>query len=347
MRPLAPPFQKSFKSITMGNAPRNTGLLFICVVTFCALLVGWWIFFLLRESTYLDRAADLIAEGRVDEVPQSLAPDDGGDLREKAKRLRWMFASEGLFLGLLVVAGVFLLYRSILRENRLRTEQERFLTGATHHLKTPLATVRLGLDSMLAGTMPEEKRVDYLRAMLRETDHLEKDLTNLLTAGGLESSGQGLQLVAGDLAADVRNAADSMRDRFDTAGIILETDIEDGISVQRDREAIHLVLHNLLDNAVKYSAGGDRVSLSLRRNGNSAVLSVQDSGRGIERDEIKRVFDRFYRGSAKGYRGGSGIGLYLVSEIVRSHNGTVSASSEGRGRGATFTVGIPLMGGPE
>ena len=331
----------------MGNAPRNTGPLFICVVMFCVLLVGWWVFFLLRESTYLDRAAELISEGRADEVPQALAPDDGGDLRQKAQRLRWMFVSEGLFLGLLIVAGVFLLYRSILRENRLRTQQERFLTGATHHLKTPLATVRLGLDSMLAGTMPEEKRPHYIRAMLRETEHLEKDLTNLLTAGGLESFSKGLQLSPADLAEDVQNAADSMRDRFDTAGITLDADIESGVFVERDQEAVHLVLHNLLDNAVKYSPEGSCVFLSLKRNGDSAVLSVQDSGRGLEQDEIKRVFDRFYRGSAKDYRGGSGIGLYLVSEIVDSHRGAVTASSDGRDRGSKFTVNLPLLGGEE
>jgi two-component system CheB/CheR fusion protein len=257
-----------------------------------------------------------------------------------------MFASEGIVLGLLVVAGVFLLYRTTLRENRLRLEQERFLTGATHHLKTPLTTVRLGIESMIAGTMPAEKRDHYLQAMIREIDHLEKDLTNLLTAGGLEASGRGLHLVPGDLAEDVAESADSMRDRFDTAGITLCLDIEDQVPVLRDREAIHLILHNMLDNAVKYSNKGDRVWLSLGRENHSAVLRVRDGGSGISPDELSRVFDRFYRGSGNNPRGGSGIGLFLVSELVETHGGTVAAKSEGQGKGTEFTIRIPLLSTP-
>jgi signal transduction histidine kinase len=271
-----------------------------------------------------------------------LGGDADGDFGAKARQFRLMFTSEGIFMGLLIIAGIALLYRSILRENRLRMEQERFLTGATHHLKTPLATVRLGIESLLAGSMPEHKHEKYLNAMLREVNHLEKDLTNLLTAGGLKAYGRGLQMVAGDLADDVRDALESMQDRFEAAGITLETHIDDGLVIARDREAIHLILHNLLDNAVKYSPRGGRVSLSLSRDEDSARLAVHDSGRGIAPDELPRVFDRFFRGSHRDHLGGSGIGLYLVRELVESHGGTVEVKSDGLDHGSSFAARFPL-----
>lgn len=323
----------------------NTGLLFVCVVTFLLVLVGWWIFFLVRESYRLDEATALVSAGKTEDALRVLGAEGAGDFSVKAQQYRLMFTAEGAVMGLLVFAGVFMLYRAILREKRLRTNQERFLTGTTHRLKTPLATVRLGIESMQAGSMPEEKREHYLQAMLREIDRLEGDVTNLLTAGGLESSKQGLELTPGDLSKDVQAAADSMRDRFEAAEIQLDVDIADEVSVKCDSGAMRLVLHNLLDNAVKYSSAGSTVSLHLARDSGHAVVSVSDSGRGIRVDELPRIFDRFYSGTVKGHKGGSGIGLYLVRTLVESHHGTVEVRTEGEDKGCEFTVRIPLNGG--
>ena len=321
---------------------RSTGILFACVVGFCLLLVGWWVFFLLRQSDRLDQATALVARGNTAAALRILGADENGDFGATARRLRLMFTSEGIVLGLLVLTGVFLLYRSLLRERRVHREQERFLTGATHHLKTPLATVRLGLESMLAGSMPEEKREHYLEAMLRDVDHLERDLSNLLAAGGLQSYRASVQLQAGDLALDAHAAADSMRGRCDAAGIELTTEIVENVPVARDREAMHLILHNLLDNAVKYSSRGDRVTLALHRNGRDAVLGIRDTGRGIPAEELPKVFRRFFRGSAREHKGGSGIGLFLVRELLNAHHGTIEARSAGRDQGTEFEIRLPL-----
>ncbi|MEE2887060.1 MAG: HAMP domain-containing sensor histidine kinase [Planctomycetota bacterium] len=326
------------------SSPKNSGALFACVVTFCLVLIGWWIFFLVRESYYFDSATQLITEGKIEEAWKVMGADSNGDFTAKARRLRVMFTAEGIVMGLLVIGGVVMLYRSILRENRLRRQQEHFLTGATHHLKTPLATVRLGIESMLAGSMPDNKREKYLESMLREVDHLEKDLTNLLTAGGLQLYGDGLTMVVSDLSEDVQDAIRSMSDRMDAAGISLSTNIETGLNVRRDREAIHLILHNLLDNAVKYSPPESHIALSLTRAEDSAQLTITDTGRGIPASELPLVFDRFFRGKDGDFRGGSGIGLFLVRELVHSHGGSITVTSEGAGTGAQFSVLLPLTG---
>ncbi len=324
------------------SRPAHSGILFTCVVTFCLLLVGWWIFFLVRESYYLDSASKLIAEGKVEEAWKIMGADVDGNFSVKARRLRFMFVAEGIAMGLLVIGGVVMLYRSILRENRLRHQQDHFLTGATHHLKTPLATVRLGIESMLAGSMPDNKREKYLAAMLREIDHLEKDLTNLLTAGGLQPYGDGLEMVRGDLAIDVQAAIASMSDRLDAAEITLSANVTGNLIVLRDREAMHLILHNLLDNAVKYSTPRSTINLALSRNGDFVHLDIKDHGRGIPPNELPRVFDRFFRGQGGDYKGGSGIGLFLARELINSHQGSISVHSEGLDAGALFSITIPL-----
>jgi signal transduction histidine kinase len=316
---------------------------FFLVTAFCMVLMAWWVFFMVREAGRLEELGQLIPEDRLAEAAKILGVPADSDIAAEAQRRRWMFTSESTVLGLLVMLGVFLLYRGMLRERRMRKLQERFLTGATHHLKTPLATLRLGIESMLAGTMPEEKRQHYLEAMVREVDRLEKDLTNLLTAGGLTDSRQGLHLVRGDLAEDIREAVDSMQDRCRSAGVTVTAEGMEPTPVQRDREAVHHVLHNLLDNAVKYGKTDGKITVTLTKNGAVAKLSIADDGIGIEPEDLPHIFERFYRGQHKQHRGGTGVGLYIVNEVVKSHGGSITAHSEGAGRGARFDISLPLV----
>lgn len=325
------------RSHTTGNVT------FFLVAAFCVLLMAWWVFFMVREAGRLEELGRLIPDGRLAEAARILGVPADTDLAAEAQRRRWMITSESIVLGALVVLGVFLLYRGMVRERQTRELQERFLAGATHHLKTPLATIRLGIESMLAGTMPEAKRKQYLESMLRDTDHLEKDLTNLLTAGGLRESRQGLQMVSGDLAEDVRDAVRSMQDRCVSAGVTLRTEDMTSAPAQRDREAIHQILHNLLDNAVKHTNPGGTITVALTRNGAMARLSITDDGIGILSQDLPHVFERFYRGHGEDHRGGTGIGLYLVRELVSSHGGTVAVHSDGAGTGSRFEINLPLV----
>ncbi|MHC4512740.1 MAG: sensor histidine kinase [Planctomycetota bacterium] len=324
------------KSHTTSNAA------FFLVTAFCMVLMAWWVFFMVREAGRLEELGRLIPADRLAEAAKILGVPADSDIAAEAERRRWMFTSESIVLGVLVMLGVFLLYRGMVRERRMRELQERFLTGATHHLKTPLATLRLGIESMLAGTMPEEKRQHYLEAMVREVDHLEQDLTNLLTAGGLTDSRQGLRLVQGDLADDIRDAIDSMQDRCRSAGVTVTSESTEPMPVQRDREAVHHILHNLLDNAVKYGKRDGKITVALTRNGAMARLSIADDGSGIEAKDLPHVFERFYRGQHKQHRGGTGVGLYIVQEVVKSHGGTVTVHSEGAGKGTRFDISLPL-----
>ncbi|MDA0375220.1 MAG: HAMP domain-containing sensor histidine kinase [Planctomycetota bacterium] len=320
---------------------KHTSLVFGLVVLVCLTQIGWWITFQVREASRLETVAEHLDAGEIQAALRALEATYPGELAETARSRRAMFASEGAALGLLVLVGVVFFYATLLRERRFRDNQQRFLAGATHELKTPLTTVRLGLESLEQGTLPEPRRGEYLRGMVRELDRLERGLTNILTAAGLEASGTRPREVD-DLAADTRRAIEAFRERCAAAELSTSADELQNCPVRRDPAAIRIVLHNLLDNAVRYTPPGGRILVRVRRVGHEAELSVTDTGRGIAREDLERIFGRFERGSGSEHLGGTGLGLALVRELVQSHGGTVSVSSDGPDRGSCFTLRLPL-----
>jgi signal transduction histidine kinase len=325
------------------SRPSST-ILFGLVLAFALSLVAWWTLFQSREAHALERASEHLAAGEVDAAARALGATDARTLPELARRRSRMFESEGLAFGVVLMLGGALFFIALRREARLQVNHERFLTGATHELKTPLATIRLLLESLRDGSVPAEKRERYLISGLLEVERLERGLINLLTAAGLRTTHRPLLREAGDLAGDVRLAVAALENRAEAAGIRLRAEELGSVQIRRDPEALQIVLRNLLDNAIQYSSNGGVVDVSVQREDGAAAVAVTDHGRGIPADELAQVFQPFFRGSNQS-RGGAGLGLFLVRTLVREHRGTVQAWSEGPGRGARFTVRLPVDGG--
>jgi signal transduction histidine kinase len=226
------------------------------------------------------------------------------------------------------------------RELRIRREHDRFLAGATHELKTPLATIRLLLESLQAQRLPPDKQDRYLRSGLLEADRLERGLTNVLTAAGLRATPRPLRREPGDLAADVRTALAAIGPRAEAAGVGLATGDLAATPLHRDPDAVQLILHNLLDNAVKYSPRGGTVKVEVVRQPEAAELRIVDQGRGMDAEELAHAFEPFFRGRDN-HSGGTGLGLHLVRQLVQAHGGSVEAHSAGRDRGAELRLRLP------
>ena len=310
-------------------------VLFLVVVILCVAQVAWWTFFQVRESARMEESTMHLRN-----------PEERAQVLAQAAKRRRMFLWEGSTLTVLVIAGITLLAGSLRREIRMRQAQERFLTGATHELKTPLATLRLGLQSLALGKVDAEKSRRYLDAMLVQVQKLEEKVGDLLVAASVGGNGRKLHAEEGDLKDAVETVIQEMEPRFTEAGIKVVAGLE-SVPCRFDLEGVCLVTRNLLDNAVKYSDRGSSVMVSLRREGKEAVLQVADQGIGIPAEELPRLFDRFYRSSSREAvcRGGAGIGLYLVKEIVAAHGGAVECESGGEGKGARFFVRLPAVGG--
>ena len=320
---------------------RPSSILFASTLLLSIALVVWWTIFQVVASNELAAAGAHLVAGDGDGAAAALGADDADGLADLARRRRAMFASEGAFFGVVLLGLGWLYAASVRREAELRTNQDRFLAAATHELKTPLATITLLLESLRSDRLPQEKRSRYLGNGLLEAERLGRGLDNVLTAAGLRTAPRRTRPQPGDLAADVAEAVAALEPRAQAAEIAIAVDTPTSLPCARDSAAIQLVLRNLLDNAVKYSAAGSTVRVQLAVDGERARIEVRDTGRGMDQDELAHAFDAFWRGSDTA-SGGTGLGLHLVRELVLAHGGSVHAASDGRDRGSVFTVLLPL-----
>ncbi len=251
------------------------------------------------------------------------------------------------FLSLLAAAGggLFLAGRALVPVRRAFDQLRRFTADASHELRTPLAIVRTSAE-MLArrlGDAPAETR-ELLDNVLSEAGRMERLVGDLLTLARADA-GEVPEREPVDLAGVAAEAARKAGVLAAKKGLTLTADLPDRLLVQGDRDRLLQLALILLDNAVKYTDPGGRVTLRLRPHGRTAELAVSDTGVGIPRRDLERIFDRFYRVDKARSRaaGGTGLGLAIAAWIARSHGGSIRVESE-PGRGSTFTVEIPAAG---
>jgi len=322
--------------------PRTkSSILFLVILGLALALVLWWTTFQIHASRDLAAASRRLSAGDIPGAAAALGATDPVDLEVIAKSRQLMFGSEGIAFAIVLLASGWLYVASVRREAELRIAQDRFLAAATHELKTPLATIVLLLESLRGDRLPMDKRARYLQNGLLEAERLERGLTNVLTAAGLRTAPRASIRERGDLVHDVAEAVAAVEARALAAEITIQTRAPASLPYRRDPAAIQLVLRNLLDNAVKFSTAGSRVTVTLDANTRAASISVRDDGRGMDSSELAHAFVPFWRGSDTA-TGGTGLGLHLVEELVKAHEGSVSAHSAGRGKGSEFVVRLPL-----
>jgi two-component system, OmpR family, sensor histidine kinase SenX3 len=252
-----------------------------------------------------------------------------------------------IFFGL-IIAGLVLNTIFLVREIRRNEQQDSFLNAVTHELKTPIASIRLYLETLDRRPLDESQRHDFYRIMLEDTDRLLGTVEQVLKAGEarLGSSRKNWQEV--DFSALVCAALDlaRLRHHLPPEELRFASEPPAEIIVVGNPEELRTAVFNLFDNAIKYSRETtDIVVELLTPNLDTVLLRVRDQGVGIPRAELKRIFRRFYRveGRASGQVKGTGLGLFIVRAIVRRHGGEAFAESEGEGRGSTFTIRLPRM----
>jgi signal transduction histidine kinase len=253
----------------------------------------------------------------------------------------------GIILFAFIIAGVALNTIFLVREIRRNEQQDSFLNAVTHELKTPIASIRLYLETLERRQMEETKRREFYRIMLDDTDRLLGTVEQVLKAGELrDGSRKNWQQV--DFAAVVRDCLDlaRVRHKLSDQELRFTSDIKREVFVVGVQDELRIAVANLLDNAIKYSGSKKDIVVSLDTPDlDSVVISVRDNGIGIPREELKRVFKRFYRvhAAAAGQIKGTGLGLFIVRSVARRHGGDAFADSEGEGRGSTFTIRLPRV----
>jgi two-component system sensor histidine kinase SenX3 len=252
-----------------------------------------------------------------------------------------------IFFGL-IIAGLIVYTIFLVREIHKNEQQDSFLNAVTHELKTPIASIRLYLETLDSRQLSEPQRHDFYRIMLEDTDRLIGTVEQVLKAGEARQASNKKNWQEVDFSGIVLETVDLTRLRHHLPAEALRFGIQpqEKLLLKGNPQELRTAVFNLVENAIKYS--GDKKDIVvdvLTPDIDTVLLQVRDQGVGIPPSELKRIFKRFYRvsSSASGRVKGTGLGLFIVRSIARRHGGEASAQSEGAGRGSTFTLRLPRV----
>ena len=248
-----------------------------------------------------------------------------------------------IFFGLILI-GVVVYFIWTFREYRLNRRQANFIDSVTHELKSPIASIKLCLQTLEMRPVAPEQQREFHKFMMEDIQRLDSLIDHLLAVARLDHAERDEQLEDVPLAGLLQNCADEIRRRYELKPEQIRLEIEPCVVRGRVRD-LEMVIVNLMDNAAKY---GDReaqllVQTAVHKNGNRVVIKISDNGQGIAFDLRRKIFQRFYRGGTELERTtkGTGLGLYIVKSLVSKMKGKIHVHGRGPLRGATFEVDLP------
>ena len=252
----------------------------------------------------------------------------------------------GIVLFGLIITGLVLNTIFLVREIRRNEQHDAFLNAVTHELKTPIASIRLYLETLRSRDVPRDKQQEFYGIMLADSDRLLGTVEQVLQASRTREKKRDFSTDELDLAAILNESIERVRSRHRLGPEAIRfTEPSEPVTVLGDGAELETAFTNLLDNAVKYSGGEPRISLRTKRTtlNNRVDILIKDNGIGIPSGELKRIFKRFYRvaGDASTVKG-TGLGLAIVRSIIAKHGGRVRVESRGKGQGSTFIVQLPI-----
>jgi signal transduction histidine kinase len=301
------------------NTPRSL-LVFYVLVSYVVLQFCWWFFLLfdLNNQIYDLRISlsDFINQGVESEML----------LRKKLSQKHWMILGEGLVFILLLLLGIIQTRKSFRRETRVIRQQKNFLLSVTHELKSPIASVKLYLQTLEKRDLERSKQIELIQKAIAETNRLDQLVENILVVAQIDNHVLLIQ-------KENRNLSDFLCEIIhefnEKNGITLKSEIQNDVNFAFDQLAFRSVLVNLIENALKYSNSKPDISVKLWTSTNVIFVSIADQGIGIQDDEKLRVFEKFFRSGNEETRQtkGTGLGLYIVKYLVEHHQGSISIRS--------------------
>lgn len=309
---------------------------FIVLLLVCAAQLAFWMW---DEWRYTQMMTERLAEAL---TAAGAAPEQIATLStERAQRLN-RYAWEGAFFLAVLLAAMAVVLKALSEESELRRRQEQFLAAVSHEFKSPLASLRLSVETLAMRDPGPAERRELLRRVTVELGRLERMVTNTLDTSRLASGGEAhpervaLDEVLSEMTEELGEFAAE-------CGVRVQASLPQGLVVHADRDGVCTVLRNLLHNAIKASPRDGVVQVRGEAELREVLLEVRDDGVGFPPKEAPRLFEQFYRveGDGRGRMQGTGLGLYLVERLVTQAGGRVRAQSAGHGLGAVFSVRWP------
>ncbi|HVX50022.1 MAG TPA: ATP-binding protein [Chitinophagaceae bacterium] len=321
---------------------KKQGFAFITIVYWFLLVyiiaaLVYWFLVLERQN---DEMTALRAEQLKKDAP--VFTQQFEEIQQEHWRKKIQYISEGTTFLLLIIVGASFVYRAVRKQLMLSRQQQNFMMAVTHELKTPIAVARLNLETLQKRKLDEAMQQKLLANALDETNRLNTLTNNILVAAQLEMETYRLNRQPLNFSNLVKNGVKDFKSRF--LERVIELNTEDDIMINAETTLLQLVLNNLIDNALKYSQKQAPVVINLQKKTGSAILTVADKGVGIDDEEKKKIFDKFYRVGNEATRKakGTGLGLYLCRKIVKDHNGSITVS-DNLPQGAVFTVTLKAL----
>lgn len=322
-------------------------LLSYSVIAYMLLAFAWWsvLLFIKNRDAY-EAKRDLqkimlVAEGRVSTEQEFSNSSVYQDLTKEYKTQEWMIMGEAFFFIFSLVIGVYLINRGYNREMMAARQRRNFLLSITHELKSPLASIRLVLETTLKRNLTKAQSDKLHKAAIKETDRLHTLVNDLLLSARLESA-----YILNPEWIDIKDLIEELGTKVKMEHQQLQLTIEskvDDTTVMGDRTGLTSVLLNLMENAVKYSGSEKMLDINLENSKNHLLIKIADQGIGIDDKEKKLIFQQFYRVGSEDTRKtkGTGLGLYIVSRIIKAHKGTIEVF-DNEPKGAVFVIRLPI-----
>jgi len=286
---------------------------------------------------------ELIVAG--DPVTVRVAPEAWAAVTHARVRRLNRYAWEGAFFLAVLLASMAIVYRAVREEANLRRRQDDFLATVSHELQSPLASMRLSVETLAMRDPPPARRTELVDRLLSDLGRLQRVIANILDASRLAVAVPRAEPQSLVLEAEVQVVLGELADLAREKQLTVTSDVGGTSVIHAERQGVQTVIRNLVHNAIKASATGGAVRLAVRSERGRARLEVSDDGMGFPPADAGRLFDKFVRVEDERHAsgGGTGLGLYIVRRCVELDRGTVLAESAGPGRGARFTVTWPAV----
>jgi signal transduction histidine kinase len=249
-----------------------------------------------------------------------------------------MILGEGAVFILLFFTGAYQLQKTLRKEQKLHEQQKNFLLSVTHELKSPLASIKLYLQTILKRNLDKEQMHSFLNNSLKDIERLDDLVENMLIATRIDNHSYSFPKEEFNLSEVVARVASRLQIHTCSSQII-KLDLEPEICVTGDKFALTLVVSNLIENAVKYSPPCEEIKVGLKKTANGISFTVADKGIGIKDEEKARIFEKFYRVGSEDTRKtkGTGLGLYIVKQVLDKHLALIKVKNN-RPAGSIFEV---------
>ena len=316
------------------------------VIGYMMVAFAWWTVLLhTKNQDIFDAKAQyaklvMIAKQEIKDEAEFKATSFYQELERKYTRQKWMILGESIVFIVSLVIGIYLINRGYNEEMKAAQQRRNFLLSITHELKSPLASIKLVLETLKKRTLEKPQVEKITTGALQETERLNTLVNDLLLAARIESAYQ-VHPEPLNLVELLKGIVEKMQQKYAKHQFSFQSSLSEKM-LSIDQDGFTSVTQNLIENAVKYSVDQAVIHLSLKQEAENIVLEFADQGIGISDKEKKRVFDRFYRVGNEDTRKtkGTGLGLYIVKQIVMAHNGEISIMDNSP-KGSIFKIILP------